>query len=104
MGCSGLGQKFKLLDALPDGERLRHEHDAGEVHTGVLAPARLDHQVDVRGDENAAEGGCPVEQLRVRKAVGSILASGEDIEATEPEPADDRLVDVVVEVEPDRQG
>ena len=103
-GSPDLGQKLELLDAKTDGEGLRHVDHAAEEHTGVLAAVRLDHEVDVRGNEDAAECGCPVEQLRVRKAVGPILAGGEDIEATEPQPVDDGLVDVVVEVEPDRQG
>lgn len=102
-GRHDLGQKFELLDAQADGEGLRHVDHATEGHTGVLPAARLDRQVDIRGDKDATEGGCPVEQVRVRKAVGPILSRGEDIEAAEPQPADDRLVDVVVEVETNRQ-
>ena len=86
------------------GERLGYEDDTGEVHTCMLAAAGLDDQIDVGGDEHPAERGCAVEQIRVGEAIRPILKGGDDIEPAEPEPVNYRLVDVVVEVEPNRQA
>jgi len=70
----------------------------------MLAAAGLDDQIDVGGDEHPAEGGSAVKQIRVGELMRPVLKGGEDIEPAEPEPVNYRLVDVVVEVEPNRQG
>jgi hypothetical protein len=98
------GQEFELFEAQPYGERLGHKDDAGEVHTCMLAAAGLDDQIVVGGDEHPAEGGCTVEQIRVGELMRPVLEGGENIEPAEPEPVNHRLVDVVVEVEPNRRG
>jgi hypothetical protein len=101
---SSSGQECELFDAQPHGERLGHEDDAGESHTRMLAAAGLDDQIPIGGDQHPAERGCAVEQIRVGELMRPVLEGSKDIEPTEPEPVNHRLVDVVVEVESNRQG
>jgi hypothetical protein len=93
-----------LFDAQPYGERLGHKDDACEVHTCMLATAGLDDQIVVGGNQHSAEPSCAVEQIRGGELMRPVLEGGEDIEPTEPEPMNHRLVDVVVEVKPNRQA
>lgn len=52
----------------------------------MLAAAGLDDQIPIGGDQHPAERGCAVEQVRIGKAVCSVLEGGQDIDPAEPQP------------------
>jgi len=103
-GFARSDDELELFDADANRVLLEREDDAGERDALALATPGLDDQVLVAREENASEGGSPIEQLRVGEALSPILVRREHVDAPEPEPLRDRAADVVVEVESDGQG